>query len=407
MSFTSEDWDSLSPAQFEELCADILSNLGLKNIQLIGGTGDGGRDIVCTQPVELGPISVEYKWLVQCKHGQRALNKTAILDDLAKAAQHEFDMWWLMTSARVSPLAADWLASLDKASKYGFKIRYLDRTALGRAVWASIRIRAKYFPDSLRSGEPAQVEAMELMNKGRYIEAAELLKASDDDVNPRCSYLLACCFSMQAAEAPADTASTLATVAYGYLDEAAKRNYVSYSCALAGWPRTKCLFEIHRDPELDYIRRLNPKLFEKAFPLSKQTSYGGGGCFPARTSVRLPGGGTVPIGKIRAGQTVASLVGREDNRTSVVVSVAVRSVCMTMVINGVLTTTPDHVLHTAAGWRQACELSRGDILTTEHGATAVLTIERKTGQMAVYDLRLNDSRHYYCDGYLVHNKGDT
>jgi len=72
----SIDWDSISYANFEKLCRDLLEKLKFRNVKNYGkaNAADGGRDIEAYEIYDTITGS-EKKWLFQCKHLNRNLKK--------------------------------------------------------------------------------------------------------------------------------------------------------------------------------------------------------------------------------------------------------------------------------------------------------------------------------------------
>ena len=411
MNISKSDWEKLTPDQFEELCTKLLELLKFENVHHLGGPGDRGRDVVCEKTIESGPgITERFSYVIQCKHYPKSINKANLLDDLAAATEHKCDIWWLMTTAKLTPNLADWLNDASKSDKYPFKIDYVDRDKLEQMLSRFLKLIKQYFPDKVSATELAQEDAMERMEAGYYEEASHMLQEKDDGSHPQFSYLLACCFSV-IAEHTAKQSEAISR-AYEYLSEASKRGYVEYLQNSRRWPRSRCLHGIHQDIELQFIKKHDTERFNSIFPEPFKVEPKGrddvhkkhGGCFPPDTLIKLSDGRVMPIAQAQQGEEVVSLISYSNISYSRIEKVPKAMVYHIIVINSKLTTTFDHRLHTVTGWRRAGDLRIGDIVTTEHGPELVSSIEYKEGSTEVYDLKLRGIPLYYANGYLVHNK---
>lgn len=401
MDITKSDWKKLTPGEFEDLCTELLELLEFENVHHLGGSGDRGRDIVCEKTIESGPgITERFSYVIQCKHYPKSINKANLLDDLAAATEHKCDIWWLMTTAKITPGLADWLKKVSRSDNYPFKIVYTDRGKLEQMLSQFLKLIARYFPEKVSAAELAQEEAMERMKEGQYKEASHMLQEKDDGSHPRFPYLLACCFSMLAQKHTAKPSED-SSRAYEYLSEASERGYLEYLHNRLRWPESRCIDEIHKDRELEFIKKNDTERFNRIFP---EPVKGGGGCFPPVTLVKLSDGRVTPIGQVQQGEEVVSFLSDSNMSYSKVEKVHNVMVYHIIVINSKLMTTFDHCLHTVTGWRRAGDLRIGDMVTTEHGPELVSSIEYKEGSTEVYDIALCGVPHYYANGYLVHNK---
>lgn len=405
LKITKDDWKRLTPNQFEELCTDLLKHIGFENVKHFGASGDKGRDIICDKTITLGQgITERYSYIIQCKHYLNGLGKHDLLNDLAAAKEHKFDNWWLMTTAKLTPNLVDWLGQISRSDNYPFKINYMDQKSLEDLLSQFIQILARYFPDKVEAADLAQEEAMELMGKGQYQEACRILKEKDDGINPRFPYLLACCSSMIASQSKANREKN-SLHAFEYLSEASKRDYIAYGTKKFGWPESKCLFEIHRDPELQCIKELDAKQFDRIFPKPKEKHLGGGGCFPLHTLVKCSIDKATPIAYILPCEKVVTLISKSNIFHSRVENVYKTIVHNTIIINSDMETSFDQPFHTISGWCRADDLKVGDLVTTVDGPRLVSSVEYKEGDTEVYHLTLyNRNGQFYANRYLVHNK---
>jgi hypothetical protein len=116
--------------------------------------------------------------------------------------------------------------------------------------------------------------------------------------------------------------------------------------------------------------------------------------------------GTVPVEQISIGDSVLSY----DTRASVHVWSPVRSVragqaSEVLLIDGKLELTDKHPLWIDGAWREARHLRKGSELMRMDGKLeSVASVVAKPGEVAVYDLSVDDPHNYFADGFLVHNK---
>ncbi|HSW94625.1 MAG TPA: restriction endonuclease [Patescibacteria group bacterium] len=99
--FTLKDLKRLSPAQFEEWCADRLREQGF-TVKVVGGQGDHGIDLIAERDA--------VRTAVQCKRwfGVRSVGEPQIRD-LFGAMQHEgAASGMVLTTGQFSPAAVTW-----------------------------------------------------------------------------------------------------------------------------------------------------------------------------------------------------------------------------------------------------------------------------------------------------------
>ncbi len=127
-------WDLVSDSEFEKLAFFLLKEEDFYNLKWFGrGGGDKGRDkgrdlVGFTYEEPITGQRHEKKWVIQCKHYTKPLNKSVLKEDLAKAEQHNPDYWLLSTNL---PLTSDDLAcNVPELDKGGKKI--------GESLWNKI-----------------------------------------------------------------------------------------------------------------------------------------------------------------------------------------------------------------------------------------------------------------------------
>ena len=136
-----------------------------------------------------------------------------------------------------------------------------------------------------------------------------------------------------------------------------------------------------------------------------------GGCFPAGTSIAIPGGAT-NIEGIRAGDVILAVGADGRSRSAVVRSVFVTiNTLLRIATESVsLDVSATHPLRLIDGtFRPAGEISPGDVLCrVVDGAiqpAEVRGVQYLGGQHAVYNLQVDDPHTFIAQGLIVHNKG--
>jgi hypothetical protein len=399
VNLDTADWCRLSASTFENLCADMLRSFGFQNVQLLGGPGDKGRDIVCERMLRFGPgIATSLSWIVQCKHTVQGLTKHAVYKDLVKAKEHRADFWWLLTTANITPALYDWFRAIER-TEFPFRMDCLDRGTLSSAVLGLPRLLGKYFPFGLGPKEQVWVKVMSVMSNGHYQQALEALRTNDDGVHPRISYLIACCLSMLARDG--GYYDQLVEEAFQALEEAHVRGYISYMEDLFGWPENKCRSQVRLDPELSLLLKYDRERFLVLF--GPDTSAGDSEhCLSPGTMVRLERGAEQPIGSLKPGSRLVTQMA-PDPEYGEVAAVRNQQVLGTFLINSEVRTSARHRFATIDGWRCAEELRIGDMLTTFDGWRAVSSVTFEPGPARVCQMVVLGRPCFYANGYLVHN----
>ena len=129
-------------------------------------------------------------------------------------------------------------------------------------------------------------------------------------------------------------------------------------------------------------------------------------CFAAGTPVTMADGSTRPIELIDVGDRVLGY----DVETGATVAARVSHTFVhpgttgSLLINGVLRTTPEHPFWVDGGWTPAAELVPGASLLAVSGASSVRSIESVSGALTTYNLEVDGVHNYFAGGVLVHNK---
>lgn len=143
--------DHLSPEQFEELCFDLLADLGLLELSWRKGTGgpgspsDGGRDIeaILERPAPDGSTLRE-KWFIECKHHAAGVPSTALEPLLTAAVANRPDHVLFVCSGFLSNPAKDFLQHYVRSNNPPFRVSTWERPKLHELLGARSRLLVKY-----------------------------------------------------------------------------------------------------------------------------------------------------------------------------------------------------------------------------------------------------------------------
>lgn len=92
---------ALSPTEFEQRVAMLLTDLGWQNVQLVGGSGDGGVDIRAEND--------GFRYVVQCKRYKGLVEPTHIRDLAGTLTHEKADRGLLITTGHVSDQTRAWI----------------------------------------------------------------------------------------------------------------------------------------------------------------------------------------------------------------------------------------------------------------------------------------------------------
>jgi hypothetical protein len=131
--------DVMSGGEFELYCTRVLPGLGFRNIQWIGGSDDGGADILATD-------EDDNEVAVQCKRRKRSVGPWAIreISGAVVGGRHANRRPVLMTNAPVTPRGR------KAAAEAG--VRVIAREELGHAIW---QLKVKAHPEAALEGTDA------------------------------------------------------------------------------------------------------------------------------------------------------------------------------------------------------------------------------------------------------------
>lgn len=394
------NWESLSSAEFEDLCADLLGAMQFENVEQRGSTGDKGRDILCRKDLRLAPgLTRPTTWIVQCKRTKK-IAKADLLNDLASVVEHTCDFWLLMTSAKISPSLADWLGTVGR-KEYPFGVDFIDCSTLDRLLLYYPNVAVIYFPSSIDRVDRIMASAMDVMNLSSYPSALKILKDVQTEGHPRVHHLRACCYSRLASASRANRSKYVKN-GFAELEEASRLGYVKYISERFGWPETKCLFEISRDPELQFLKGYDVQRFHRSFP--EQKGSVGGGCFSAETKVKILGSSEIPIEKVNVGNAVLGLDAKGNKCYVKVLAKHQLPATVIVHVNEHISCSLYQPLLTERGWSVAGNLRLGQAVSTDAGGVLVRHLHFAATEQLVYGITVEGTGCFYAEGYLAHNK---
>lgn len=193
----------------------------------------------------------------------------------------------------------------------------------------------------------------------------------------------------------------------------AKGDPVTADVAL--WAVDKAIFELS-DNKLGNIfkefwnQRINSTL--DAHSLQGILVYNaeqGGGCFAKGTKILMADGSVKNIEDIRGGDYIATRSSTNDELVFAKVTKTMSaSEDSSLILNGSLHVTADHIIRVNDTWKEAGSAQVGDFLTLSTGQhSPVTSIEWLLGKTDVYNLEVENEHTFIADGVWVHNqKGD-
>ncbi|QMV44007.1 restriction endonuclease [Cohnella cholangitidis] len=137
---------------FELLVRELLFSMGFK-VYWSGKGTDGGKDLLCVETPVSSILSIEKRWLVQCKHNAHA-NKavsTSDLDEIVDScSQYEATGYLLVCSTYPSSKLVDRLDGITRNKRNNVSATYWDSVSLERMLstpktWT---IAQRFFPKS-------------------------------------------------------------------------------------------------------------------------------------------------------------------------------------------------------------------------------------------------------------------
>lgn len=164
---------------------------------------------------------------------------------------------------------------------------------------------------------------------------------------------------------------------------------------------------VHSDKSAsDYLREIYPEE-GRAENFSREITFQLGeacnlACFPSDTVVSTPYG-SIDISNISPED---SIYGFDDNTAekviSKVLSVSKRQSQMLIKINSIVSCTPDHLIFTDKGYKEAQSLELGDKIVVNGDFIHIDSIDIINEPVEVYDLQ-SSTNNFIANGVYVHN----
>lgn len=143
------NFNQLSPTQFEELCFDLLMDLGFRKLIWRQGGADSGRDIQGTREVTSGLIEpFEETWFFECKRYEGGVPPEALNSKIAWADAERPKHLVFFISSYISNNARTWLNVISRDKFY--KVHLIEGKQLQHLVSRSKALVARYFSSDVQ-----------------------------------------------------------------------------------------------------------------------------------------------------------------------------------------------------------------------------------------------------------------
>lgn len=138
------DFLRLSPTQFEELCFDLLMELGFKRLVWRQGGADSGRDIQGTRAVDTRLVDpYEETWFFECKRYEGGVPPEVLHSKIAWADAERPEHVVLLVSSYITNSARTWLSATARDKPY--RIHLIEGKRLEELVARSSSLVIRYF----------------------------------------------------------------------------------------------------------------------------------------------------------------------------------------------------------------------------------------------------------------------
>lgn len=145
MNYTKEDVKlaSITPAEFENLCYDLLVKYNFQNLVWRKGGADQGRDIegyyIANNPL----AETKQKWFFECKHYKQGVPPTELQSKIVWADARQPDYLVFFVSSYLSNSTRSWLN--DIAQQKSYKIITIEGEDLKNRILAYSDLVERYF----------------------------------------------------------------------------------------------------------------------------------------------------------------------------------------------------------------------------------------------------------------------
>jgi hypothetical protein len=173
-----ENIDVLNETNFEELCFELLGELGFINIDWRKGTAlssspaDRGRDIVAQlERTDIDGTKHLETWFVDCKHYKRGVPPERLQSLLSWANAERPDVALVTASGFLSNPAKDYIRDYELNNKPPFRIKYWERPTLERIATGYEELIRRYLLDVPRTESDIMAAEQEFFDKVWYVRS--------------------------------------------------------------------------------------------------------------------------------------------------------------------------------------------------------------------------------------------
>jgi len=170
--------DILNDTEFEELCYELLGELGFVNIDWRKGTAlstspaDRGRDIVAQhERTDIDGSRHVETWFVDCKRYKKGVPPEKLQGLLTWAHAERPDVALFIASGFLSNPAKDYLRDYEHNNRPPFRIKYWERPTLERLAAGHEELIRRYLFDVPRNESEILAAEQEFFDKVWYVRS--------------------------------------------------------------------------------------------------------------------------------------------------------------------------------------------------------------------------------------------
>lgn len=143
------NFNLLSPTQFEELCFDLLMELGFRKLMWRQGGADSGRDIQGTREVASGLVEpFEETWFFECKRYENGVPPEALHSKIVWADAERPKHLVFFISSYITNNARTWLDAISRDKFY--QVHLIEGKQLQHLVLRSRNLIARHFSSDVQ-----------------------------------------------------------------------------------------------------------------------------------------------------------------------------------------------------------------------------------------------------------------
>ena len=138
------DFNKLSPTEFEELCFDLLMELGFKRLVWRQGGADSGRDIQGVREEDPRLVDpYEETWFFECKRYENGVGPEPLNSKIAWADTERPKHLLFFVSSYITNNARTWLQAIARDKPY--RVHLVEGKHLKQLVARSRALTSRYF----------------------------------------------------------------------------------------------------------------------------------------------------------------------------------------------------------------------------------------------------------------------